>query len=116
MNLLKRSLRAIFARLEQLLASIFGPALNPMVHLGPLGWFLFWVVAVSGIYVYVFFDTGVTDAYDSLQKLSVDQWYLGGIMRSLHRYASDAMVLSMLLHLARHFFFCLLYTSDAADE
>lgn len=26
-------------------------------------------------------------------------------MRSLHRYASDAMVLTMLLHLARHFFF-----------
>ena len=24
-------------------------------------------------------------------------------MRSLHRYASDAMVLTMVLHLARHF-------------
>jgi len=102
-NLLKRSLRAIFARLEQLLASIFGPTLNPMVHLGPMGWFLFWVVAVSGIYVYIFFDTGVTDAYDSLQKLSVDQWYLGGIMRSLHRYASDAMVVVVILHVLREF-------------
>ena len=74
MNLLKRSLRAIFARLEQLLASVFGPSLNPLVHLGPMGWFLFWVVAVSGIYVYIFFDTGVEQAYTSVEALTHDQW------------------------------------------
>jgi hypothetical protein len=30
---------------------------------------------------------------------------IGGILRSVHRYASDAMVLTMLLHLLRHFAF-----------
>ena len=37
------------------------------MHLGSLGWFLFWIVAVTGIYIYVFFDTGVTQAYASLE-------------------------------------------------
>jgi NAD(P)H-flavin reductase/ferredoxin len=32
-------------------------------------------------------------------------WFAGGILRSVHRYASDAMALTMLLHLLRHFAF-----------
>ena len=103
MRLLKSVLRALFLRLEQVCEKFFGPALNPWVHLGSLGWFLFWIVTVSGIYVYVFFDTGVTQAYASLEYLSREQWYLGGIMRSLHRYASDAMVVVVMLHLLREF-------------
>ncbi len=33
------------------------------------------------------------------------QWFAGGVLRSVHRYASDAMVVTMLLHLLRHFAF-----------
>ena len=73
------------------------------MHLGSLGWFLFWIVTVTGIYIYVFFDTGVTQAYASLEYSAREQWYLGGIMRSLHRYASDAMVVVVMLHLLREF-------------
>ena len=58
---------------------------------------------VSGIYVYIFFDTGLTQAWESLERLSHDQWWLGGIMRSLHRYASDALVVVVLLHALREF-------------
>jgi quinol-cytochrome oxidoreductase complex cytochrome b subunit len=82
---------------------VFGPRLNPITQLGTLGWFLFWIVVASGIYVYVFFDTGVTQAWISLERLSRDQWWLGGIMRSLHRYASDGLVIVVLLHAAREF-------------
>ena len=103
MKALKAGMRAIFLRLEQLCEKFFGPALNPIVHLGSLGWFLFWIVVASGIYVYVFFDTGLTQAYASLEYLSRDQWYLGGVMRSLHRYASDAMVVVVMLHMLREF-------------
>jgi quinol-cytochrome oxidoreductase complex cytochrome b subunit len=102
-KLLKSGLRALFLRLEQVCEKFFGPGLNPLVHLGSLGWFLFWIVTVTGIYIYVFFDTGVTQAYASLEYLSREQWYLGGIMRSLHRYASDAMVVVVMLHLLREF-------------
>lgn len=99
----KKTLRAVFLRLEQFCDLVFGPALNPFVHLGALGWWLFWAVCVSGIYVYIFFDTGVTQAYASLEHLSREQWYLGGVMRSVHRYASDGMVVVVMLHLLREF-------------
>jgi len=35
----------------------FGAACNPWRQLGALAWWLFWVTAVTGIYVYVAFDT-----------------------------------------------------------
>ncbi len=103
MNALKRALRAMFLPVESALERVFGPRLNPITQLGTLGWFLFWIVTVSGIYVYIFFDTGLTQAWESLETLSREQWWLGGIMRSLHRYASDALVVVVLLHALREF-------------
>ena len=44
-----------------------------------------------------------TAAYGSVEYLTHQQWYAGGVMRSLHRYASDAMVVVMVLHLLREF-------------
>jgi len=103
MNRLRKVLRGGFLWLERGLGAVFPPAWNPLYHLGPLGFFCYWIVAVSGIYVFIFFDTGTTEAYDSLEYMTHDQWYLAGVMRSLHRYASDAMVLFMLVHLVREF-------------
>ena len=45
------------------------------------------------------------EAYSSVIALTTKQWWLGGIMRSVHRYASDAMVLTMMLHMLRYFAF-----------
>jgi hypothetical protein len=42
---------------------LFGPALNPLAQLGALGFF-FWIVAVSGIYLFICFDTGMERAYE----------------------------------------------------
>ena len=103
MKWLKSGLRWVFQRVEAAFEAAFGPRFNPVPQLGTLGWFLFWIVTASGIYVYVFFDTGVTQAWESLDRLSREQWYLGGLMRSLHRYASDALVVVVLLHLLREF-------------
>jgi quinol-cytochrome oxidoreductase complex cytochrome b subunit len=54
-------------------------------------------------YVYVFFDTGVTQAFASIEYMTNEQWYAAGLMRSLHRYGSDALVAVMLLHILREF-------------
>ena len=79
----------------------FGQAGNPWRHLGGLAFFLYWIVAVTGIYVYIGFDTRVDGAYASVERLSSNAFPLGSLARSLHRYASDAFVLVTLLHLAR---------------
>jgi quinol-cytochrome oxidoreductase complex cytochrome b subunit/coenzyme F420-reducing hydrogenase delta subunit/NAD-dependent dihydropyrimidine dehydrogenase PreA subunit len=95
--------RRVLLRLEGSLNKIFGNDLNPLYHLGALGFFFFWVVVVSGAYLYAFYRTGIELSYPSVEYLTKEQWYLGGIMRSLHRYAADALVLVMVLHLLREF-------------
>ncbi len=87
--------------LERVFDHAFDARANPWRHLGALGFFLFWIVAASGIYLFVFFDTSVEGAYRSVESLSEGQPYAGGIMRSLHRYASDAFVIVVVLHAAR---------------
>lgn len=103
MDRLKRTLRYLIERLETVFDAVFTPRWNPMYHLGALGWFYYWIVAVSGLYLYIFFDSGIDEAYNSVEYLTHTQWYAGGVMRSLHRYASDALVLVVLLHLVREF-------------
>ncbi|MBZ0217551.1 MAG: cytochrome b N-terminal domain-containing protein, partial [Fimbriimonadaceae bacterium] len=105
MAFVKRLIARLFTFVESALDRVFSPSWNPFSNLGALGFFFFWIVTVSGLYLYIFFDTGVTEAYDSVEYLTRDQWYAGGIMRSLHRYASDGMVLVMVLHILREFSF-----------
>lgn len=72
--------------------------LAPLRHLGALGYWLFWVLAASGIYLYIRFDTSLTGAYDSIDQL---EWWFGGILRSMHRYAADAFVIVTAAHIVR---------------
>jgi ferredoxin/coenzyme F420-reducing hydrogenase delta subunit len=81
----------------------FGPTLNPLNHLGALTIYFCWIVLVSGIWLFIFFKTSVVGAYESVEYLTHDQWYLGGVMRSLHRYASDAAIITLALHMIREF-------------
>jgi len=102
---LQGCLQWLFMRVEARFNAAFGDRLNPLYQLGAISFFLFWVVAASGLYLYAFFETGVSDAYASVEALTHGQWWAGGIMRSLHRYGSDAMAFTMLLHMLRHFAF-----------
>ncbi len=110
-NIIYRFLKGIqhtgrrgFQLAEGLANQVFGPENNPFYYLGGLTFFFLYILVISGIYVYVFYDTEVTGAYASVEYLTHEQWYLGGVMRSLHRYASDAMVVTMVLHMMRRFF------------
>ena len=94
-----------FLAIEVVFGAIFGERLNPFYYLGAISYFLLWVVIATGLYLYAFFETSVVNAYASVEALTHGQRYLGGVMRSVHRYASDGLVLTMLLHLFRHFTF-----------
>jgi len=90
-------LEAVDAPLDRL----FGASNNPARHLGAIAFLLFWIVAASGAYLYAFYDTSVSGAWESVDRLTRGQWYLGGVARSLHRYAADGFVIATLAHLAR---------------
>jgi coenzyme F420-reducing hydrogenase delta subunit/ferredoxin len=79
----------------------FGQRLNPWRHLGAIAFYLFWIVVATGIYVYAAFDTSISGAYASVERITNSDWPLAGIARSMHRYASDAFALVVLVHLAR---------------
>jgi coenzyme F420-reducing hydrogenase delta subunit/ferredoxin len=90
-----------FRRLERVFDSAFGSGLNPLRHLGALGFMLFWLLAISGIYLYMELDTSAEGAYRSIDRLSREPWRPGGILRSLHRYAADGLIVVTLAHLLR---------------
>ena len=104
-RLLQRVGQGIFLRLESVLNGIFGPELNPLYYLGAITYWMFWIIVVSGFYIYAFYQTGVEEAFMSVERITHQPWYLGGIMRSLHRYASDGMILAAILHMGRNFAF-----------
>lgn len=95
----------LFLLIEKGLNAFFGERCNPLYHLGAIAFFLLWIVIFTGLYLYAFFETSVIHAYASVDALTHGQRYFGGVLRSLHRYASDALVLIVVLHLVRHFVF-----------
>ena len=98
---LRDRLRALQDGVERAFDRPFGQAGNPWRQLGALAHFLFWIVAATGIYVYIGFDTRADGAYASVERLSSNEFPLGSLTRTLHRYASDAFVVVVLLHLLR---------------
>ena len=78
MGFVRRPLRTCFDAGERLLALVFPANWNPLLNLGALGFFFYWIVTVSGIYVYIFFDTGVTQAFASVEYMTNTQWYAAG--------------------------------------
>jgi len=102
---LRRAVQAAFAAADRTFDRPFGAAANPWRHLGALGFLLFWIVAATGVYVYVGYDSRAAGAYASVAALTSNAFPLGSFARSLHRYASDALVVVVLLHLAREWAF-----------
>ncbi|MDP2821146.1 MAG: hydrogenase iron-sulfur subunit [Sulfuritalea sp.] len=98
---LRGNAQTLFENIENLFDGFFGGADNPLRHLGALGLYFLWILVATGLYLYTVLDTSIEGVYNSIGYLSREQWYLGGILRSLHRYASDAFVLVMMLHLLR---------------
>ena len=97
----RSSARRAWHRLEREFDRVFGAASNPLRHLGALGFFFFWWLVGSGIYLYAALDTSAAAAYESIARLSGQPWYVGGWLRSVHRYAADGFVVVLVLHLVR---------------
>ncbi len=74
---------------------------NPMENLGALSFYLFWVITATGLYLFVFFETSIDGAWASVEMISNEQYYIGSIMRGVHRFASVAMAVTVTLHLIK---------------
>lgn len=63
----------------------------------------FFIALVTGILLLFWYSPSVNHAYDSVVGMQ-NESFLGGLMRSLHRYSSDACMLFVLLHGLQTFF------------
>jgi len=99
------ALQWCFVKVEGLFNLAFGDKLNPLYYIGAISYFLMWLIVASGLYLYALFETSVTGAQASVEALTHGQPWAGGVLRSIHRYASDGLVLTMLLHMAHHWAF-----------
>ena len=100
-EVLRGNAQILFERIENFFDGYFGGADNPLRHLGALGLYFLWILVATGLYLYTVLDTSIEGVYSSIGWLSREQWDLGGVLRSLHRYAADAFMLAMMLHLVR---------------
>ncbi len=101
--MLVNPVKRAYLALESWFNLSFGTEWNPLYHLGTLSFFLFWIILVSGIYLFIPFQGSLAGAHASVEYITHDQWYAAGIMRSLHRYASDAVIITILLHMFKEF-------------
>ena len=98
-----RQLEKGFIYLDRLLARCVSSELNPMLHTGAIAVTALFIATVTGIALLIWYKPSVHFAYASLEAMS--QSPLGsGLVRSLHRYSSDAAVLFGLIHAFRVFF------------
>ena len=94
---------ALLQKLEKGFNHLFGEDQNPWYQLGALSFYFYWIVVITRLYLFIFFDTSINGAFESMEALTHHQWYAGGIARSLHRYASEAMAITVSLHMLREF-------------
>ena len=94
-----RTLERGWALIEGVINRFAQSDFNPLYHLGTLTIFMLVVLLATGTYLTVIYRPGLDVAYATVEK--IDTTWFGSLMRSVHRYASDAMILLTVLHLVK---------------
>ncbi|MCH8285202.1 cytochrome b N-terminal domain-containing protein [candidate division KSB1 bacterium] len=80
-------------------------SLKPMftMGLGLMTFFLFIILCVTGLFLMIYYNPTIALAYDNVRDISFVV-ATGKYMRNLHRWAAHAMVVTVMLHMARVFY------------
>jgi ferredoxin len=95
-----RTLRRPLARVEAGATAIYGSRYNPLHHSGTIVVALLLVLLITGLYLLVFYRIGAP--YESTLAITEQVW-TGRWIRSLHRFASDAGVIAIVVHALKMF-------------
>lgn len=90
--------RSLLKRADRFVNRIYGSRWNPLYASGAIVVGLFAVLVITGTYLLLFYRIGAP--YESVARLTGQVW-TGRWIRSLHRYASDAAVVAVLVHAFR---------------
>ncbi len=78
-------------------------AYHPFTQAGAIANFMFVVAVLTGFALLIWYSPSVHHAYDSVASMA-DKPYTAELMRSLHRYSSDAFMLFVFFHAFKVFF------------
>jgi len=96
-----RKLERAWALVEGVVNRFANSDFNPLYHLGTLTIFMLIVLIATGVYLTIIYRPGMDVAYVTVEK--IDSNWFGSLMRSVHRYASDAIILLTILHIFKMF-------------
>ena len=71
--------------------------------LGLISLFLFLIVCISGVFLMVYYNPSIENAYNTIKDIN----YVvtgGKLMRNVHKWAGEGMIIFVMLHMARVFF------------
>jgi quinol-cytochrome oxidoreductase complex cytochrome b subunit/Fe-S-cluster-containing hydrogenase component 2 len=88
----------LFLRLINMTSGCISRDMNPLLQLGAVANSMFLISTITGIAMLIWYDSSVHLAYQSLENIK-NSSHLAQLMRSLHRYSSDACILFILLHI-----------------
>lgn len=91
----------LVTRLEALLERALPRELNPLAHLGAAANAMLLLATLSGVLMLVWYSASVQLAWRSLADLAPHS--LGSVVRGVHRYSSDLLMLLLLAHALRTF-------------
>lgn len=82
---------------------------NPFYYHGALPQFYLWVLFLSGLLLFAYYIPTIDNAYFSANLVNAftsvdyitDKLPMGAVVRGIHRYAGDAMVITIVLHALR---------------
>lgn len=94
---------ALFSRADQALSRFLPEHLNPLGQTGAIANTTLIVAIASGVLLLFWYRASVHEAYDSVHAMDAAR-FTSGLVRSVHRYSSDACMLFVLLHATKLFF------------
>jgi cytochrome b6 len=89
--------------LEKATNAIFSQKYNPFYYHGALPNLFIWVLFITGLLLMVYYKPTLQTAYTDVQFLTSGLPF-GNLIRSLHRYAADGMMVFVIIHLLRVWF------------
>jgi ferredoxin len=96
---LLRTFEKLWAKFEGIINRFTKSDFNPFYHLGTLTIFMLIVLIGTGVYITLIYRPGLDVAYQTVEK--IDSTWFGSLMRSMHRYASDGMIVLIVLHMLK---------------
>ncbi len=76
---------------------VFSSKLNPLYYLGALTIYLLIIDSISGFYLFFLYKIDPRFSYESVNAIS--NQFIGNIMRGIHRYSSDALIVTAIGHM-----------------